>query len=282
MPVPGLSLVGFMEKKQAVEYLQSLCVHPRGSVTDLEKCWNLAKGRVRVNDTQPRAGKPVMYPLPNGHEAHLNQLLAHPQLREVIGQAKEAQFALVEIDPLLCIQFHVQTEHAQKVCVCVGVNPDCAAMLPVCLPTTVDSHSHNFEPTANGLVIRSASLNYRALERAQVAQAHLHLAGVACGPAPPFVTVAKIGERHYLINGYHRAFALRSAGAQYMPCLLTEFHDFSQIGIVQQGYFAKQLLESAHPPTIGHFFDSRPYPVTLRTVGRVIEILWQERVEYLD
>jgi hypothetical protein len=107
----------------------------------------------------------------------------------------------------------------------------------------------------------------------------LYLAGAAFGPSLPLVQVGRFRGRCYLIDGYHRAFALRQAGATHMPCVFVEATDYGRLG-ARGGYesFERDLLESADPPTCAHLAPERAYPVVLRELRRVIHVTWSQYI----
>lgn len=91
------------------------------------------------------------------------------------------------------------------------------------------------------------------------------------------VDEARHNGRHYLHNGFHRCLALRRAGATHAPCILRDVPDHAAVGI-HGGTFSPPLLESANPPTLGHFTQGRAYDVQLKNVARYLHVSWAEYV----
>ena len=105
------------------------------------------------------------------------------------------------------------------------------------------------------------------------------MTGVFCAISSNLAQVVRCNDRTYLKNGVHRAYALRSAGATHMPCLYLETSDWSAVGAVGgSSTFDRDLLESANPPTCAHFSQGRAMNVTLRTMTRIVEVTWSDRI----
>ena len=87
----------------------------------------------------------------------------------------------------------------------------------------------------------------------------LFLAGAAFGPSLPLVQVGRFQGRCYLIDGYHRAFALRQAGVTHLPCLFRDVTDYAGLGATgEYESFERELLLSADPPTCAHLAHRVP------------------------
>lgn len=89
--------------------------------------------------------------------------------------------------------------------------------------------------------------------------------------------VTDFNGRHYLHNGFHRAYSVRKAGATHVPCLIRDVTDPAAAGIRDDGgTFSQLLMESADPPTMEHYTQDRAFPVQLRDVSRIIHLSWSE------
>ena len=133
-----------------------------------------------------------------------------------------------------------------------------------------------------GLLIRSRDLNYRvlgALNHVEDPRALVFTTGIVSGVSSNLVQVNEYDGKCYLRNGYHRAWALRAAGATHVPCLYLETNEFHWIGAVGDGAtFDRADLESGNPPTCGYFTEARALEVDLRVVSRIIHVTWSEFV----
>ncbi len=193
---------------------------------------------------------------------------------------KDWDFKLVEIGPLLAMQFHVLTDKVEDFCASLSAGPSVGDMLPLCLPTayTVPTYSAQHNPT-RGLLIEAADGNIRVfgdgLFEVQPNPA-LRIAGVAVMPPAPWVTVVHAGTRYYLNNGYHRVYGLSQRGVTHVPCIVTRAKRTEDIGLVEGGTFGHNLLVSSNPPTCGHFTGNRLYPIKVRRFRRFVSVNWAE------
>lgn len=279
MPVPGLSLVGLMEEQAAVAYLRNRCIPPDPADAALVAAWNTAKAQLGAPFAT--AGHPDIQEIPADHMPYLQGVMTNPRFNATIEGMANWAFKLVEVEPLLAFQFHVETNRSDDLCGASGPNPSVETMLPVCLPHQLETVQLQIIGQQNGFMIRAHSLNLRLLGAglpigANAAQ-HITFGGIGYGVSSPLIQVVSFGGRCYLKNGYHRAYGLRKAGATHIPCLLLEATDYAHVGALGgDATFERTLLESANPPTCGHFAQNRAYSVTLRKMTRMIHVGWTE------
>lgn len=78
---------------------------------------------------------------------------------------------------------------------------------------------------------------------------------------------------------YTTGFIARMAGATHLPCLLRDVATKEAAGIRDDGLtFDLALLESADPPTVGHYSQNRGHQITLRALARIITVTWADHV----
>ncbi len=280
MPIPGLSLLGFMNEELALHYLTNTCVCPDTSPQALLRHWQDAQ--TRIGPPMDRAGHPQMRDMHPERQRRLRQLTRDPshqvRLRSMSGGLL---FKEVEIAPLIAFQFHVLPEYAARLCEKIKRRtPGIDDMLDVCLPRRIDQTRPQETPSHNGVLIRSRDLGIRILGGGTGEQQgeEMFNAGVAYGVASPLVIVARLNDRCYLMNGYHRVYGLYTLGATHIPCLFWEGAiDYAGIGAVGgNATFDRTVLESNNPPTCGHFTDLLAYPLQIRALSRVIHVTWTE------
>src|SRR5262249_2032312 len=103
------------------------------------------------------------------------------------------------------------------------------------------------------------------------------LVGMEIRWSVPFVHVVRFSGRHYLLNGYHRAFAAAQRGATHIPCLLREWRaaEDSAAGPEPDWVLVpRRLLESQNPPTLAHYLEGRAHQVMLRATSRILHVTW--------
>jgi hypothetical protein len=202
-----------------------------------------------------------------------------------------SEFKLVEIDPLLAFQAHIELPRVDALCGPLAGRTDLPSLLAICLPTDppIDirpgaGFDYTVEPGSTAqkgsATFVSDNMNVRVLAGGPVGSddaRRLFVGGVAFGEATRFIQVVRFGGRFFLRNGYHRAYGLRRAGVTHMPAIVIEGNNYSDTGAQQGGTFDRKLLESDHPPVCGHYTQGRAIEVTLRASRRVITAAWTER-----
>lgn len=283
MPIPGLSLVGFLDQAQALAHFKSDCIVTNPSDAALTQEWQAA--RTQLGQPIANAGNPNITPIPPANAAHIAQLSAPGSWAQPWFQALGTYtFQLVEIDPLLAFQFTIDT--ARSAHHCHGLNnPTVAQMLPVCLPLTPPSDNFETFRTPESVMLRSKSLNVVGLNwgfldvKLNNGQQVGQYLGMQFGMSLALMHVARYNGRCYLLNGFHRALGMRAAGATHIPCIFRDVNNPAAAGIREDGRtFTKTRLEAPDPPTLGHFTQGRAYNVTLKSKIRVLHVSWSDYV----
>jgi hypothetical protein len=132
--VPGLSLIGFLSRDPAINYLGRHCVFPASTSSTLEAEWRVARSRIGLATGQP--GAPHVLDIPTTYNSHVEaakqSVLVNAMHRDAALSAPEIK--LVEIDPLLAFQISVRTENADRHSAVLKGRPTIADMLRICLP----------------------------------------------------------------------------------------------------------------------------------------------------
>jgi len=213
-----------------------------------------------------------MEPIPTSHQAYVEELARSP-LVTPFASMKPA-FALVEIESLLAYQFHLELPRSQMLA--GSAKPTLDEMFRICLPHHPEAVPYRCVVQTNGVLVESRSLNLRMLGMLDPKDG---AAGIAFGSASPLVQVAQFNGRAYLRNGFHRAYALRKRGATHMPSMLLHPKGVSELGARGNGEtFGLPLLESANPPSVGHYCQDRAYELPIRVGRRMIQATWTEYV----
>lgn len=287
MPVPGLSLIGFMDRQNAIAYFRSRCQMGAKNPKLLADHWTSARKRLALETGSPvqHPGQPEVLDIPTQHQAYLTGVQSNPRFQLTVGKLNW-EFKLVEIDPLLAFQVQIESGHAADICAPLGQNPELQAQLEVCLPhgvqdvpTTMTDDPGNTE-LQGSTSFESENANLRILAGGPIGPNQTHMvfvAGIAIGEGSRLVQVVELAGRLYLKNGFHRAYGLRRTGVTHIPCILLKGTTYADTGAMQEGTFPHQLLESANPPVLGHYTADRAYPVTLKRVRRIIKVSWLQR-----
>ncbi len=283
--LPGLSLVGFMDERDALEYFRTQCICKDTSDTVLVKMWQDA--RARLGNPIPHAGQPNILEIPAKHTAYLQGVPNHPRYKDTVA-AMQVSFKQVEIAPLLAFQFHVHTLKERTPTAPAQMGSSMQELLQWCLPHSTEvlkAHmSTNAISNGSEVVVTSPNINCGILSAVigQITTEQLTPVSLAWGPTSNLVQIVRYNGRCYLKNGYHRAFQLGRLRIKHIPCLFLEASKWEDIGAVGPRVFPRELLESNNPPTLGHFLQQRAYEVTLPTFRRVIRIAFTSDLESVE
>jgi hypothetical protein len=269
MPSAGLSLLGFMDRAQALAHLASVCIPEDSDEAALTKVWAAAKKKLGA--PIPGAGSPSILTLPPACDAHCRAVLSQAAFRE--GGSFSGAFAcLVETAPLLTPQFVVDrsrlAHHRAE-----ARDATLEMALETCMPLTARSELFQTIAGPQSLLLKSRSMNVKFIRGGLFDGSVL---GAKFGLSAPHVRVARYRGRCFIQNGVHRAVALTMMGLTHIPCLLRDVATPSEIGVVENATFPLDALESDNPPTLGHFINGRACEVTLRSLSRILQVSWAE------
>lgn len=72
---------------------------------------------------------------------------------------------------------------------------------------------------------------------------------------PGYLQVVQYQDRYYIRDGYHRAAAFLRRNIPIVPCIHLEVQVPQQVGHLQPGMFAAEILFGDHPPRLRDFWD---------------------------
>ncbi len=178
-------------------------------------------------------------------------------------------FELVELDRLVVSQIQVESGHVQSALARLGSRPSPAELFRFCLPlkrelppvaiTRLASNRYQFTSPSSDLrehdplLLRGADIAHLKLPGPAVA-----LLGISVGFGSNFLSGVRSGSRVLLQNGYHRAYALRSAGFTHAWCVVEHVTRKDELRLTATAevmgdpefYFAAK-----RPPILRDFFD---------------------------
>lgn len=277
----GLSLLGFMKEQDAIEYCRKVCQFDDLSNDALLHQWNIAK--TRIGSPMGKVGRPEVLDLTSEMSQHMEELKEQLWFQHKLKDSlRGAEFKLIEIDPLLAMQFAINTDRSEHLGMAYTRSKSVKDLLDLCLPVTQPTHDvviHKDQKASGSLMLMTKNLSL-GIDRDG---AHLVntdkgsqvFVGVEVSTPAPQLHVVRYQDRYYLHNGFHRAYSARLAGATHIPCILRDVSYANDIGIGRDT-FSLDLLQSNNPPTVGHFTQGRAYPVRLKSLTKIIQVSWAE------
>ena len=272
----GLSLVGFMDEAGAVEHLRKACVPaPTADDAALRADWQAA--RAKLGAPVPNAGHPNLQSIPPANMGYINALLQLPWVaaaNQGPAAVTQANFQLVEIDPLLAFQFSVDLVRSDNHCNAVAHPPTMQQLLAICFPTAPPNEGYGWQRLGQSAMIKAKTLNLRVYDQGII---NGQVLGLIFGPALQFTQVTRFNNRLYLFNGFHRAIGLRRAGATHMPCVVRDVATVVEAGVKGgKETLPEALMVSADPPTLAHLTRGSAFDVQIREVSRILHVSWAE------
>jgi hypothetical protein len=96
----------------------------------------------------------------------------------------------------------------------------------------------------------------------------------------PFFEVAKLRDRWFLRDGYHRAYSLLQAGVHRVPAVVIFTRTISELGATEPWFFGEEQLFSDRPPQVTDFIDEDLTISYERTpLRKVIRVRIEESLE---
>ena len=281
MATPGLSLLGFLDEPEAIALLRDTCVVADGSDAALSVEWQAA--RAKLGTAYPRAGQPDFQAIPAAGQAHLSQLVAQPWMQNALkGGLLGGMFQMVELAQLLAFQFHVDMARSDHHNGATMTAPSLADMLSMCLPLQLVPEGVRTNRGPNSVLVTCDGLNFQTAVAGVFPTPYGFFAGLEAAPTIPLLHVVRFNGRSYLHNGFHRAVGLVRRGVTHAPCFVRDVADAAAAGINPPQTFAATTLESANPPTVGHFGTGLAYDVNMKVFTRTIHVSWADHITTRD
>jgi hypothetical protein len=290
MASDGLTLFGFIsDEDRAVQWLKDWCDHGQVLRSALKRHWLDARARLNLADRVGDAGKPTFDDDKlSGHEVHVGNVSTNPRYGDCVRGMKAVSVRMVEIDKLLALQAHVELDRAERICGSISSPPTMSELLATCLPLRLRENTISSvtlvprtKDVLGGTIVSSADVNLDVFRGGHLGKTNLpdgtegpDVVGVILAERAPLIQVVKYQGRHYLKNGYHRAYGLRLKGASHMPCLYLETDEVAGLEIPVNGVFTARQLADVNPPTFAHFNPDRAYRVPLKEQRRAIKVTW--------
>jgi len=233
-----------------------------------------------------RAANDLYYDLEQSEAGLADRIDCRPLPPELMPLAREVEahrwfqssfddlpysFELIELDKLVISQLQVETGYSRRIAELLGPAPPPEALFRFCLPLEREFPPYRVRRlSSTRFQFTSYSSDFREhrptlLDQDQLAALALPnpavaMVGVPIGFGSNLLSGIRSGQRVLLQNGYHRAYALRSAGFTHAWCVVETVTRKDELRLTAdedviadpEFYFAAR-----RPPLLKDFFDPR-------------------------
>lgn len=258
---PALSLLAVLSQEEARFHLDEISGPETYTPEESQALWKASVDAYNpVHDTP---GIPEILEFPSSIWDHLLTLHEHESLPAVVDRFRWSA-RLVEIDALFSIAIDIFIPRVEYwVQQLSGV--DLPGITKACLPNRAALFHFNLSPPSLAYVIHSdlgATWGYDLKSGT--------LSPTLVKPPLP-VRAVEIAGRLYLMDGYHRAVALRRLGYKHVPCLI--IHDCNWMFLrttPRQRRFEPAPFARPTPPCVGHFLTPAAVCTRAKRLVRVM------------
>lgn len=210
----------------------------------------------------------AILPIPPEMAAHVDAVIASPVIDRAFSRVP-VTFGLIELDSTMSSRSVLVEERVAAMASSWGAAPDDAALAAACLPLDgqrVDTSRLRFDGRCLSIIDDTESLEQLEVSvqdgpsTAEIpgpGEVHAVLR-VIVGTPPALVHAVRHDGRLLLVDGHHRARALRAAGVTFVPAIVSVCGDLDDVVAV-----APRLAEL----DLEGMFDA-PRPPMLRDFGR--------------
>ncbi len=222
------------------------------------------------------ADKPEIKVVPSSQERLAKEVYADPMFQRSF-QVVPTDIGIVQLDRLVVFQKSINLTYVRSLQAGLGKKPNEEEIFRFCLSV---KHPHPpvrvAQTAANSFTFISPSNDFRFVESRLLGTADIAsyipqgpvtgVLGLVLGYGSNFVTALEVENRLILVNGSHRAYALREMGIDRIPCLIEHISRREELEVVIAGELVQKpdlFLKAARPPLLKDYFD----PALRKLVG---------------
>jgi hypothetical protein len=239
---------------------------------DLTRQWREANARVRELEVSERgrADTPELAALPDAMAAAAEAAVNDPVVRRSLGFLPY-RWSLVELDRLVVWQNSVNLNFVDKIKRTLSLPLSDHDLIRACIGnlstpppihiTPLDGNTFAFSSPSNDLrVLSVAPFDPRKLCEQETHGYPSSVLGIFIGYGTNLVRAYYMHNRLVLLNGSHRACALRMLGVTHIPCLVqyaSHEDDLDLVGVPEIRRHSERYFGAPRPPLFKDYFDDR-------------------------
>lgn len=265
-------LGGFPTKQEYVRFIKNRSVDGH-LLSDLELTaeWRRANAVVHeLESSEPDVATiEELIPLPDDLARLAESELQNPAVQRTLGFLPYG-WSLVELDKLIVWQKYVDLSYANQLCENSPRKPSAAELVRIAAGSSRPAPLHVTTLNGNNFMFSSASNDLRVLGTVPLDPTNVKgyepygyagaVIGVFVGYSINLMMAVQVGNRLMLVNGTHRAYALRAHGITHAPMVVrrtTSKEDVEMLALPLDCQHIEAYLNAARPPMLRDFFDDR-------------------------
>lgn len=241
----NLYLIGRPKLKDFLHYVGKHAIHPQPE-NELITEWEAARTLLTTLEKEEAglADAPTIsrLSLNSEYKELLTEFVKDPLVQNSFNSVP-TEVGFVELDRLVVYQKHIDITFVRQLQAALGPAPTAEKIFKTCLP-----FDHPKPPVkwarmqGNRYVFLSASNDLRFLGTMPLEPDNIvnypppgsivGVVGLAVGFGSNFMNAVYTGKRLILINGSHRAYALRDMGITHAPCIIQHTSSLDQLDVI--------------------------------------------------
>lgn len=234
--------------------------------------WRAANAVVRELETSEAgiADNPIQTPLTSEGERFAEAQIQDPGAQRVLCLTPY-RWAMVDLDTVVVYQKHINLAFARLIEEALGDGSTEKDLIRVALAEgphrpavqirQPNDNTYTFSCASGDLRLLSTNaLDSQAIDGHQASGRAMAAVGLYVGFGINPINALHVGNRLVLINGSHRAYALRKRGITQVPCLvqrISQDEDLDILGVGDSRQKIERYLKMKRPPLFKDYFNER-------------------------
>ena len=231
--------------------------------------WRAANDHLRgiENEEAGWADNAVIAQVDQSQQSLADEIYADPMFQRSY-QLVPTEIGIVELDRMVVFQKFINLTYVRSLQTQLGEHLNADQIFRFCL--SVDHSSppvQSIQIAGNSFAFISPSNDFRFVEGRLFSPHEVtydpqgpvtNILGLILGYGSNFLSAIQIEGRLIIINGSHRAYALRDKGVTHVPCVIQRLSRRDELEVVLHGEVSAKpdlFLKAARPPLLKDYFD---------------------------
>jgi hypothetical protein len=267
-----LGLIGFLNKAEVDAFFNQLPISPADPRTQPADIWTAVQQHVAR--LQPRAvDNPQLSPVPDEAIPVIEQVRQRQSFKRWYEAVADYNFALAPFDSLLAPQWEADLDYIEEQSARAPKVGDWSAAFAFAMQEDAIG-----EPVVNqNQVIFSShrrDLFCNPIPEIRSVEPGVYEIVVTAQSRPNFIQVASLNGRLVLVNGVHRALAMKRVGFAQIPCVFRQVDTHAELGLNPGVLFLRpETILGPRPALVADFLsEDLASPLLMRAMDQVLRI----------